>query len=126
MKNATKKDSKIIIYHDTKEFAQYIDEKPIQNISIQFKPKLENHISNQIDIAINKKHISIHIDEEKYIIHIPKNYKPQDYITNSTQFFNDLINSSNADPETKTVYSKYIYMIADKINYHKIKQLWDQ
>jgi len=92
--------------------------------AIQFKPKLENHISNQIDITINKKHISINIDEERHIINIPKNYKPQDYIKNSTQFFNDIINNSNANVKTKMIYRKYIYMIADKISYHKIKKIW--
>lgn len=115
----------IIIYDDPIQFAQYIDAKPIKNISIQFKPKLEKeHISNEIDIAINKKFISITIDKITYNVAISENYKPSDRITNNQQLFNDILNNGKASSETKVIYNKYIYMLADKISYHKIKSLW--
>lgn len=122
IKTHKQKDAKILIYDDPGQFAEYIDTKLIKNISIQFKPKIDKeHISNDIDISINKKMIQITIDSTKYTLHIPANYAPSRRILNNQQLFDDILRSSISNPQTKDVYNKYIYMIAEKINHHKLK-----
>lgn len=119
-------DAKVILYNDTAQFAEYIDTKPIKNISIQFKPKIEKgHISSDIDISINKKMVQITIDDTKYTLHIPEHYAPFRRIRNNQQLFDDILKSSIADSLTKDVYNNYIYMVAEKINHHKLKGLRD-
>ncbi len=118
------RDSKIILYDNVTSFAQYIDTKPVKNISIQFKPRLEDEdISSDIDIAINKKEIQIIINNNKYIVTIPESYTPPQRANSNQQIFEDILNKCKTDSITKFVYNKYIYNIAEKINQHKYKWL---
>jgi hypothetical protein len=122
IKTHKQRDSKIMLYDDIASFAKYIDTKPIKNISIQFKPRLEDeHISSDIDIAINKKSIQIVVNDNKYIVTIPENYMPPQRAHSNQQIFENILNNSKTDSITKFVYNKYIYIIAEKINHHKLK-----
>ena len=124
MKQQIKKGSHIHVFDDKTNFAKYIDDKEIKNISLQFKPKLhDENVSDDINIAINRNFINIDTWDKQYIFYIPKKYTIPKHITTSSQFFNDIIQHIQTDSESRKIYNKYIYLIADKINYHKIQRL---
>jgi hypothetical protein len=118
------KNAKIHIYDDILNFAEYIDTKPIKNIAVHFRPKLEDvSISSDIEISINKKNIQMQINDHNYVIYIHESYKPWDHINNNRQLFEDILNNNKTDSKTKEIYNKYIYMIAEKISYYKLRWL---
>lgn len=118
------KDGKILYFDELNDFVDDISNKPIKNISLEFKPKLQDREATDISLSINKTWVILDVDWKGKTFLLPKNFIIPSNINTTHKILDYIFHNISWDKICKTELQQYFSIVVSKINPDKLKSIF--